>query len=390
MSALMACTGGAIMLIYGADKAGFSQSELISWFFAVYFLGGILNLGLSIFYKIPFGGAHSITAAAFLTTGMAQFSLNELAGCYIMSGLLIALFGFSGLFNRILELIPKQLIDAMLAGLVLKYVIEIVPAFKEIPLIGGMAVLGFFITPKISSWVPPLLGVLIFGIVGLFIGYDFPVINQASFSFPQMVTPIFSMHAFFSITIPVAVLVLSNDIAVGLTALQKHGFKPPVNHTLIWTGFVTMVAALFGGHAVNVGGMMTALCSSEEAGAKNRRYWAAIYSGALVAIFGLVAWKAVVLIKWLPTAFISLISGFTLLGVLLSSLRSAFADSSYRYSSLFSFLIAAANAPFIGISAPVWSLLIGGISAKILGESIPPKKKQPRKTKLKKQTVEAP
>lgn len=48
MSALMACTGGAVMLINGADKAGFSQSELISWFFAVYFIGGVLNLGLSL------------------------------------------------------------------------------------------------------------------------------------------------------------------------------------------------------------------------------------------------------------------------------------------------------------------------------------------------------
>lgn len=108
-----------------------------------------------------------------------------------------------------------------------------------------MALIGFFITPRISKFIPPLLGVLIFGIIGLCIGYDFPIINPVPFSYPKMVSPTFSFHGFFSITIPLAFLVLSNDIAIGMTALKKNGFNPPVNNTLIWTGFGTVLAALF-------------------------------------------------------------------------------------------------------------------------------------------------
>ncbi|QGR00271.1 benzoate transporter [Paenibacillus psychroresistens] len=368
LSALMTCTGGAILVIKCAEMAGLSRSELISWLFIVYFVGGILNLVLSIKYRIPFGGAHSITAVAFLSTAAVHFTLNELAGSFIVAGGLIAIFGFSGLFNKVLDFIPKPMIDAMLAGLVLKYVVDIVPSFKASPFVGGMAILGFFIVPKISKSFPPLLGVLIFGILGLFIGYDFPIMHPTAFSLPQIITPSFTFNGFISIAFPLAVLVLSNDIAVGLTALKNNGYKPPVNKVLIFSGLGTFFVGFFGGHAVNIGGMMTALCSSEEAGLKEKRIVAALVSGGLVALFGLFAWKVIVIIELLPASFITMLSGFALLGVLLNSLKSAFSVPAYRYSILFVFIIAISNISFLGISSPVWSLLVGVISAKILSE----------------------
>ncbi|SFL06557.1 benzoate membrane transport protein [Paenibacillus sp. 1_12] len=369
LSALMACTGGAILLIKCADIAGFSRAELISWFFIVYFIGGILNIVLSMKFKIPFAGAHSITAVAFLSSAIAHFSFNELAGSFIMAGVLITVFGLSGVFNKVLEFIPKPMIDAMLAGLVLNYVVNIVPAFKNAPLVGGMAILGFFIAPRISKSIPPLLGVLIFGILGLFIGYDFPVVQKVDFSLPQLIMPSFTWNGLISIAVPVAVLVLSNDIAVALAALKKNGFDPPVNKTLVYSGIGTVFVGFFGGHAVNIGGMMTALCSSEEAGPKESRIVAALVSGGIVALFGVFAWKVIAIIELLPASFITLLSGFALLGVLLNSLRSAFSEPSYRFSMLFVFVIAIANVSFLGISAPVWSLLVGVISAKLLGEN---------------------
>lgn len=369
MSALMACTGGAIMIINSAETAGFSRSQLISWLFCVYCLGGILNLVLTWTYKIPFAGAHSITAIAFLSTVVDQFTLNELAGGFIMAGGLIAVFGFTGLFSKALEFIPKPFIDAMLAGLVLQYVVNIIPALKDSPLIGGMAILGFFIAPKISKSIPPLLGVILFGVLGLFIGYDFPVVPEAAeFALPQIIIPSFTVHSFFSIAIPIAVLILTNDIAVALAALKKNDYQPPVNQTLVLSGIGTFIAGFFGGHAVNIGGMMTALCSSKEAGPKENRIGAALVSGALVTLFGFFAWKVIVIIEMLPSAFITMLSGFALLAVLLNSMQAAFSESSYRYSTLFAFLIAISNVSFVGVSSPVWSLLVGIISAQIFGE----------------------
>lgn len=115
---------------------------------------------------------------------------------------------------------------------------------------------------------------------------------------------------------------------------------------------------------------MSAICSQDESGPKHKRYWAGVVSGSLVLVFGLFAWWAVSFIEVLPLSFITIIAGFTLIGVLMNSLQSAFSESTYRYSTVFAFAIAVSNVTFLGIAAPVWSLVIGVLSAKILREGI--------------------
>ncbi|MED4603765.1 benzoate/H(+) symporter BenE family transporter [Paenibacillus validus] len=370
ISALMAYTGGLILVIDTANAAGFSRPVLISWICAVYIIGGLLNLALALMYKIPIAGCHSITAIAFLSTAVSGFSLSELAGSYILAGVVVALVGLSGLFDKWLRYIPKPMLDAMLAGLVLNYIVKMVPALKQAPLIGGLAVFGFLIMPKISKKIPPIIGVLVFGIIGLAVSGSLPPMKEAVFAWPQTVMPTFTAHAFISITIPVAVLILSNDIAVALAALRKNGFELPVNRILVISGLATSFVGLFGGHAATVGGMMSAICSQDESGPKHKRYWAGVVSGSLVLVFGLFAWWAVSFIEVLPLSFITIIAGFTLIGVLMNSLQSAFSESTYRYSTVFAFAIAVSNVTFLGIAAPVWSLVIGVLSAKILREGI--------------------
>ncbi|MBP1995551.1 benzoate/H(+) symporter BenE family transporter [Paenibacillus eucommiae] len=368
LSALMACTGGAVLIVSTAEMAGFTSSELISWLFAVYFLGGLLNLTLSIVYKIPFGGAHSITAAAFLSMSGIQFSVQELAGASIMAGIFIAVFGISGLSGKLLALLPKPLMDAMLAGLIFTHIVKIVPALKDIPFVGGLAVIGFFLLPKLNRKLPPVLGVLSFGLIGLFLGYDFPAWESYSFAWPTLIQPVFTVNSFFSLALPLALLVLSNDVFVALAALRKNGYDPSVVKTITVTGIATSIAGWLGGHAVNIGGMMSMLCSSSEAGPKEKRYLAGVVSGVLVSLFGLFSWKVLSFIHILPLSFIVIITGFSLLGVFISSLHSAFSVSSYRYATAFTFAIAVANVSFLGISAPIWCLLVGLAAAKLLGE----------------------
>ncbi|MGI2294915.1 benzoate/H(+) symporter BenE family transporter [Paenibacillus sp. GXUN7292] len=368
LSALMACTGGAMMVITAAQRLELTTAALVSWLFIVYVFGGGLNLWLTLHFKIPFAGAHSITAAAFLSTSAMQVSLPELVGSYLMAGAIIAVLGLTGIFNKLLELIPRPLIDAMLAGLILHYVVDIVPVFQQSPLVAGLAILGFFLTPRLSKALPPLLGVLVFGLIGLFIVYRFPEAVPIPFSLPQFVVPQFSAANLLSLALPLAILVISNDLAVALAALKKNGFDPPANKTIVASGIGTVMASFFGGQALNIGGMMTALCSSEEAGEKSQRYKAAIVSSVLVILFGLFSWKLIVLIQMLPGYFIALLTGFSLVGVLLGSLQSAFKETQFKYSVLFAFVISIANVSFFGISSAVWSLLIGALAAKLLKE----------------------
>lgn len=110
--------------------------------------------------------------------------------------------------------------------------------------------------------------------------------------------------------------------------------------------------------------MMTAICSSSDAGIKSKRYMAAVVSGILTLLFGVFAWKIVPFIQSLPQAFVSILAGFALIGVLISSLQMGFSENKYRLSALFAFLIALSHVSFFHISAPVWGLVIGAIIAK--------------------------
>ncbi|MGG4146498.1 benzoate/H(+) symporter BenE family transporter [Paenibacillus algorifonticola] len=370
-TAIMACTGGAVLIIQAADALGLSRAEALSWLFAVYVIGGALNLWLILRYKIPFAGAHSLTAVAFLSASALHYPIKELAGSFIMAGALIAVLGATGLFGKLLGLIPKPMLDAMLAGIVLHYVVAIIPAIKELPIIGLLSFLGFLIVPRLNKAIPPLLGMLAFGVIGLLIWHDFPAAEAAEFSMPHWISPSFTTGSFISISIPIAILILSNDIAVSLAALKKNGYHPPVNKTVVFSGLGTLLVGFFGGHAVNVGGMMTALCSSDEAGERKSRIWAGIVCSVLVIIFGVFAGAMLVLINRLPSAFIVLLSGFSLAGVLIGNLQAVFSETTYRFSTLFAFIIAIANVSFFGISSPVWSLLMGCLIAKVLKEGKP-------------------
>lgn len=51
----------------------------------------------------------------------------------------------------------------------------------------------------------------------------------------------------------------------------------------------SIIASLFGGHAINIAGPMTAICSSEKSEPKEGRYVAAVVLGVIFMTFGIFA-----------------------------------------------------------------------------------------------------
>lgn len=365
MSALLACTGGAIMIVQAAQAAGLTRTELVSWFTSAYVIGGLLNLGLTLKYRIPFAGAHSITATAFLGTTAIGFSFPQLAGAFILSGVLILLAGISGIFAKVMDIIPKLLIDALLAGVLLTYIVRMIPAATQLPYAGLLAAAGYFILPKFIKRLPPLIGAISLGLIGLLIQIRLPELPEAQFLTPIMVMPEFTLQGLLSIAIPMSLLILSNDLAVALAALRSNQFKPPVNKTLMASGLASIGTGLFGGNAANVGGLMSALCSSTEAGPQQKRYTAAIISSVIVIVFGLFSWRVIDMLDVLPAPFVVILTGFSLLGLFLRALSSAFSDKHLLVPALITFGIAALHLSMLGISTPVWALLAGMVMVKL-------------------------
>ncbi|MGD6944109.1 benzoate/H(+) symporter BenE family transporter [Cytobacillus gottheilii] len=358
-------TGPALMILQAAEAGQFTDQQTINWIFSVYFFGGLFGILLPFIFRIPITGAHSISGVAFLVTVTPYVTYEQLIGGYVISGLLIAMVGFSGVFTKIMKWVPKEVIAAMLAGLVANYVLQIVHNVKLLPIVGIAALVTFFISTRFSKRIPAVLLTVIVAFISLVLTEDLHItLNALPFTIPFIQMPEFSWTSILTIALPLALLILSNDVAAGIGALKSSEYDPPIRKVVSFSGIFSVIASFFGGQSANIGGMMTAICSNDAAGEKSKRYIASMVSGLLTILFGIFAWKIVPFIQSLPQPFVAMLAGFSLIGVLLSSLQLGFSEKKYQLSAVFAFAIALSNVSFFHISAPVWGLIVGAIIAK--------------------------
>jgi benzoate membrane transport protein len=365
ISSTLVMTGPVLIILKAAAAGHLTDQQTINWIFADYFFSGILGIFMSLFYRIPITAGNTISGVAFLATVTSHFTYPELIGGFVMSGLIIFIIGISGLFTKLINWVPIEVISAMLAGLVTSYVVQIIPSVIAMPLVGGSALFFFFICSRFSKRVPPILAAVIVAFIALFLTGNSGIESKdIDFFFPSIQMPEFSWMGLITLALPLAMLILSNDAAPGVGALQSSEFDPPIRKIISLSGIFSFIAGFFGGQSANIAGMMTAICSDTDTGTKSKRYIASFLSGFLTLVFGIFAWKIVPFIQSLPQVFVSLLAGFSLIGVLISSLQKGFSENRYRLSALTAFLVALSQVSFLHISAPVWALVLGAVVAK--------------------------
>ncbi|WP_233523011.1 benzoate/H(+) symporter BenE family transporter [Peribacillus saganii] len=358
-------TGPALIVLEAAASGHFTTEQTINWMFAVYFFGGLFGILMALWFKIPITGGHSISGVAFLATMTSQFSYSQLIGGYVMSGIFILLVGLTGVFTKIIKWVPKEVIASMLAGLVTGYVVKLVPAIKEMPLVGGLALISFFLVTRYSKRIPAVMAAVTVAFLTLLFSRNLDISSGGiPFIFPSLQMPEFTWMGMLTLGIPLAMLVLSNDVAPGVGALESSDFNPPIRKIVSISGVFSVTTSFFGGQCANIAGMMTAICAGQDSGPREKRYMGSFVSGVVLLIFGVFAWKVVPFIQSLPQAFVSLLGGFALISVLHSSLQKGFSGNQYPLSALTAFIVSISNVSFFHISAPVWALVFGAIVAR--------------------------
>ena len=359
--------GAPIIVIEAAAAGGFSHIETISWFYAVQFFGALFGLIMAFYYRMPIVGAHSITGVAFLVTVTPHFTYSELVGGFIITAIIIMLFGISGIFKKVMSWIPREIISAMLAGIITSYVVGLIPAAQELPIVGVTAIAVYFILTKWDLRIPPMLGSVLTSVIVFFVFHEFDMSALGTEAvMPIVHMPEFSLAGAVSISIPLALMILSNDATPAVGALERSGYHAPTNNILTVSGILSIFTSFFGGQSANVAGMMTTIASDEESGDIDKRYVASVISSIIMLIFGLFAWALVPLMFELPEALMAMLAGFVLLGVFASTMRTSFGNSKYTMAVIFTYIISVSGISIFYISAPVWALLIGTILAKVV------------------------
>ncbi|MCM3762859.1 benzoate/H(+) symporter BenE family transporter [Alkalihalobacillus oceani] len=360
IAAIFGMTGPAMIIIGAAEAGGLTMEQTVSWLFAVYFVGGIFSILLALHYKMPINGAYSIPGAILMASALTLFSLNEAAGAYLMAGILVLILGVTKSIGKIMKFIPLPIILAMIAGSMFRFALGIVDSVEQLPIVVGLTVVTFFVLYGIRAKFPPILGALI---VGMAVAFGMGLFQTQSveigLALPALVVPVFTLDAFFSISIPLAILVIGAENAQATGALLAQKYKPPVNFMTTLSGIGGILTSFFGGHNANIAGPMTALCASESAGKKEGRYAATIVDGVLFASFGLFAGIAVPILLGLPGALISAVAGLAMIAVLINALQGAFSEKRFQVGAFCALAIGLSGITLFQISAPFWALVVG-------------------------------
>ncbi|WP_284037938.1 benzoate/H(+) symporter BenE family transporter [Neobacillus sp. 114] len=367
VAGIFVITGPTALILEASSNGNFNTTQSILWIFAVYVFGGLFGIILPLYSKIPIVGGHTLTGVAFLATMTSQFTFNELIGAYLISALLMGIIGFLGFFSKFIKLVPKEIISAMLAGMITHYMVNFIVSINTLFIVGFISLITFLIFLRWKLKFPPVISAIIIGFIVLNLFYPLNSIEGTSAAFmPKIQFPDFNTSSFLSIAIPLTLLILSNDIAVAIGALEQNDYRAPINKIISFSGLFSLITSFFGGQSANIAGMATAICSDKEAGPKEKRYMGAVIAGVLLLVYGLFSWKLVPLIQTLPKEFISIIVGFSLLNVFGNSLYQAFSKHSIKTSTVFAFIISLSGTTILSISAPVWSLLIGSFIARYI------------------------
>lgn len=132
VAVLVGYASSAAIIWQAASAAGASQAQIAGWMTALGFGMGISTLALTLWYRMPVLTAWSTPGAALLATSLQGATPGEAVGIFIFANALIVLCGVTGLFARLMKIIPHTLAAAMLAGILLRFGLQAFTNIEEI------------------------------------------------------------------------------------------------------------------------------------------------------------------------------------------------------------------------------------------------------------------
>ncbi|WP_447759890.1 benzoate/H(+) symporter BenE family transporter [Aeromonas veronii] len=360
IAVMVGYTSSVILIIQAATAAGTDTAQVASWLWTLGIGMGVSCIGLSLYYRMPVLTAWSTPGAALLITTLGNFTLAEAIGAFVISSLLITLCGISGWFDRLMKHIPAPLAAAMLAGVLLRFGLDLFKVAPQDPLLLGTLLLTFLLGPHL--W-PRYTMVLVLG-VGMLICSVRGDLQMGTLHWqlasPVWTWPAFSLDALFGIALPLFIVTMTSQNMPGIAILRAHGYQPATSSLISWTGLTGLLLAPFGGYAFNLAAITAAICMGKEVDPDTKRRWpAAVWAGCFYLVTGCFGATVAALFSAFPAALVTCIAGLALLGTIGSSLHSALQQDEAREAALLTFIITASEISLLGIAATCWGLLIG-------------------------------
>lgn len=363
IAVLVGYTSSAAIVFQAAHAAGATPAEISSWLWALGLGMGLTCIGLSLYFKEPILTAWSTPGAALLITGLAGLSMSEAIGIFLFNSLLITVAGFSGLFERLMRYMPKTLAAAMLAGVLLRFGIDVFVVLPTQGWLVGIMLVCFLVARRYL----PLYAVPLTFFVGLgaTAGLGLFQIRHFALTFaqPLWMTPTFSVTSLIGVGIPLFIVSMASQNVPGLAVLRANGYTTPASPLIGFTGLAGLLLAPFGGFSFNLAAITAAMCMSKDADPDpKRRYLAAVCAGCFYVATGVLGATVVSLFAAFPQALIVTIAGLALLGTIGNGLATALSEAKERDAAVITFLVTASGLSLFGLNSAFWGLALGMVT----------------------------
>jgi benzoate membrane transport protein len=367
VTVLVGFTSSAVIVFQAAQAFGATPAQVASWMWALGLGMGLTCILLSLHFKVPVVTAWSTPGAAMLITAGAGVPMAEAIGAFMLSALLITLVGFTGWFERAIRRLPMSLASGMLAGVLLRFGLDVFVAMKT-QMVMALAMFGAYLLarrllPRYAVIFALATGLAIAGAQGLLHLGDIRV----ALAQPVWTTPHFSVSAMIGIALPLFIVTMASQNMPGVVVIRASGYQVPISPLIGWTGSATLLLAPFGGYALNLAAITAAICMGREAHEDPaRRYVAAVAAGGFYLLIGLFGATVAAVFAAFPRELVLVIAGLALLGTIGNGLAAALGQEGEREPALICFLVTASGISLAGIGSAFWGLLAGALALLVM------------------------
>jgi benzoate membrane transport protein len=358
---MFSATGPVAVVLAVGLGGGLSESDLASWIFGCFFINGLISILFCWLYRQPLAFFWTIPGTVLVGPALAHLSFAEVIGAFHATGVLMLVLGASGWVRRSMQALPMPIVMGMVAGVFLRFGLDLVRALHADLAIGAPMVGVFLLLsalPKLGRRLPPLIGALLVGVAAVALLGRFGATASGAFELarPHLYAPAWSPGAMFELVVPLAITVLVVQNGQGFAVLKAAGHAAPIDAITVACGIGSIVAALVGSVSTCLTGPTNAIITSD--GERSRHYTAGIFVGVLAVMFGLLS---PMFTRWMlaaPKAFIMVLAGLAMLRVLQGAFTTAF-NGRHTLGALVSLLVSVADLPIFGIGAAFWGLIAG-------------------------------
>ena len=357
-----------VLTAAGPKGMSLSASRTSGWIALLYGLPMVPSLVLSLRYRMPLLLTGNVFAIIFFTTLGDRVTFEELAGASMLAGAIVLVTAILGLTGQVARWIPAPIVQGLIAGAVMPFVVNVFSALRvadgegRVATMVGAAVVGYLVGQLVlGTRLPAILPAFLAGCLAALLTGQLGEI-PSTFAFPsfEILRPEFSVAAILTVApVLLAVMTVQSNIPA-VIYLRGQGFDPPERVINLVSGGGTVLASLFAPVAVSLALPPVLVTAGPAAGERSLRYRAVflpVVAGLVIALLAALATDLALLI---PPVLLLAIAGLALVPALLAALK-AISAGPLVLGPLFAFAIALSDMTIAGLGSFFWSLVIGTV-----------------------------